>query len=60
MAKKQDIIVSGGYLYVPRGGDYTPQRYHRAQVVYDNEIEMLVLDVGPAQYTYSDGRFTEV
>ena len=60
IAKKQDIIVSGGYLYVPRGGDYTPQRYHRAQVVYDNEIEMLVLDVGPAQYTYSDGTFTEV
>ena len=60
MAKKQDIIVSGGYLYVPRGGDYTPQRYHRAQVVYDHAIEMLVLDVGPAQYTYSDGRFTEV
>ena len=60
IANKQDIIVSGGYLYVPRGGDFTPQTYHRAQIVYDNEIGMLVLDISPAQYTYSDGTFTEV
>lgn len=60
IANKQDIIVSGGYLYVPRGGDFIPQRYHRAQIVYDNDLGMLVLDVGEAQYTYSDGTFTEV
>ena len=60
IATKQDIIVSGGYLYVPRGGDFTPQTYHRAQIVYDNEIGMLVLDIGATQYTYSNGTFTEV
>lgn len=60
IATKQDIIVSGGYLYVPRGGDAIPQRYHRAQVMFDDDIGMFVLDIGTAQYVYSDGTFTEV
>ena len=60
IANKQDIIVFGGYLYVPRGGDFTPQRYHRAQVMFNDDIGMLVLDIGSAQYIYTDGTFTEV
>ena len=59
LAGKQDIIVSGGYLYVPRGGDATPQRYHRAQVVFDGEINTLVLDISPEQFIFENGTFTE-
>lgn len=60
LAGKQDIIVSGGYLYVPRGGGFETQRYHRAQIIFDNEINMLVLDIGTTQYVFQNGTFTEV
>ena len=60
LAAKQDIIVHGGALYVPSGGDYEVQRWHRAQIVFNEEIGFNVLDISETQYIFEDGTFKEV
>lgn len=59
LAGKQDIIVAGGALYIPRASDGDVQLYHRAQIVYNAEIGYLVLDIGETTYVREDGAFVE-
>lgn len=60
LASKQDIIVLDGCLYVPCGGGHDVQRWHRAQIVFNEEIGYNVLDISETQYIFEDGTFKEV
>lgn len=55
LAKKQDILVQDGYLYVP---DAVEGLWHRLQATYDAEMEGVIGVFGDANYVCNDdGKF---